>query len=31
MYGYYIDSEETADILMSLTEEELAELATDWD
>lgn len=31
MYGYYIDSEETADILMNLTEEELAELAADWD
>ena len=31
MYGYYIDSEETTDILMSLTEEELAELAADWD
>jgi hypothetical protein len=28
---YYIDSEETANILISLTEEELEELAADWD
>jgi hypothetical protein len=31
MYGYYIDSEEIADILINLTEEELEELAADWD
>lgn len=32
MYGFYIDSEETTDILRSLTEEELEELASeDWD
>lgn len=32
MYGFYIDSEETADILRNLTEEELEELASeDWD
>ena len=31
MNGYAITSEETADILMNLTEEELEELAADWD
>lgn len=32
MYGFYIDSEKTADILRSLTEEELEELTSeDWD
>ena len=31
MNGYVITSEETADILMSLTEEELAELAKNED
>ena len=31
MYGYYIDSEETADIIMNLTEEELEWLTEEWD
>lgn len=31
MYGYYIDSEETADIIMSLTDEDLEALTKEWD